>query len=192
MSGTTDVRRRSDQLPGGLSVRYRWAGTGGAAEVFSLSEAGGALQDLGDLASPDPDSLCRAEVRVEALTGAWTVRLASLIYDEPAGLFWDVPGLLVVRYGFRVYGLEARTGELRWSRASGTPITALLGSARLNHVLVQSELETLALDAAGDVVWRIAHSDVVVEAVLDGGTLRLRSYDGELVSYDATTGRAAG
>ena len=190
MTGATEVRRQTVLLPGGLSVRYRWSGSGRAAEVFSLSEGGGTLQDLGSLVSPDPDGLCRAEVRAEGPAGAWTVRLASLIYDEPSAHFWDVPGLLVVKYGFRVYALAARSGELRWSRGSGTPVLALLGSTRLDHVLVQSEIETLALDASGEVVWRIAHSDVVVEASLVGGRLVLRSFEGEQVAYDASTGMA--
>ena len=186
------VRRHQVLFPGGLSARFRWSGSGGGPEVFALSEAGGPLHDHGALVSADPERLCRAELRVESPAGSWTVRLASLVYDEPAGLYWDVPGLLIVKYGFRAYGLAGRTGELCWTRATGTPILAVLGSSRLDHVLIQSELETLAVDTTGEVVWRIAHSDVVVEASLAAARLVLRSYDGAQATYDAETGRLLG
>ena len=67
------------------------------------------------------------------------------MFDEPDAVLIDTAGLLVVRYGFRVYALEARSGELRWSYASSTPTVALLASARLDHVVLQTELETIAL-----------------------------------------------
>ncbi len=113
--------------------------------------------------------MCRAELRVEGPLGTWTARFASPVFDEPAGLLWDTEAQLVVKYGFRVYGLASRSGELLWSYLSGTPIVVVLGSARLDHVIVQSEVETLALDAAGQVRWRVAHSDVIATAELMGG-----------------------
>jgi len=73
----------------------------------------------------------------------------------------DTSGLLVVKYGFHAYGLDARTGALAWSHRSATPILAIFASSRLEHVLVQSEVETFAIEADGTVAWRIAHSDVV-------------------------------
>jgi outer membrane protein assembly factor BamB len=176
--------------PGGLRASWRWTGSGQGAGIFALSEAGGPLADLGTLVDPDPDALCRAELRVESPAGPWTVRLASAISDEPAGLPWDTVGQLVVKFGFHVYGLDARTGELRWSHRSATPVLALFGSPRLPHVLVQSELETFALEPDGAVGWRVAHSDVVIGAALLGGRLVLESFSGLHSSLDAVTGRS--
>jgi hypothetical protein len=65
------------QYPGGIRVRYRWAGSGQGDEVFALSEAGGPLLDLGSVAADAPDAVCRAELRVDTPAGPWTVRLAS-------------------------------------------------------------------------------------------------------------------
>ena len=131
-----EPRDRVVTYPGGLRARFRWAGSGQAGAVFALSEAGGAVEDLGPLVATDPDQLCRAELRVESPVATWTVRLASTISDEPRGRFWDTAGLLVVSYGFHTWGLDARSGSLRWSHRSGSPIVELLGSSRLDHVLV--------------------------------------------------------
>ena len=180
------------RYPGGLTVRYRWAGSGQAAALFGLTEAGGELVDHGPLAWPEPDAVCRAEMRAEGPGGAWTSRFASAIYDEPQAVLWDATGLLVMAYGFRTYGLDARNGSLRWSHRSGSPIVALFASSLLDHVLIQAEVETFALDAAGTVTWRIAHGDVVVAAELVGGQLVLASYGGEQISLDPRTGSAAG
>lgn len=177
--------------PGGIRVRYRWAGSGRAAEVFALSEAGGSLVDLGPQVSDDPDRLCRAELRVETPTGAWTARLASSIFDDPAGLLWDSEGLLVVTYGFHTWALGARGGDLRWSHRSRSPLVAVLGSSRLPHVLVQAEVETFALEPDGSVAWRVGHSDVVADAALVGGRLVLGSYGGVMTALDPATGRVA-
>lgn len=178
--------------PGGLRARWRWGGSGQAAAVFALSEAGGSLVDLGSLVAEDPDARCRAELRIDGPAGAWTVRLASTISDEPAAALWDTAGLLVVKYGFHAYGLEARTGALPWSHRSATPILAVLASSRLRHVLVQAELETFALESDGSVAWRIAHSDVVTAVELVGGRLVLTSYGGQHSALDPATGRPAG
>jgi len=176
--------------PGGIRVRYRWGGSGAAEDVFALSEAGGSLVDLGEVVSSEPDRLCRAELRVETPAGAWTVRLASPIFDDPTALLWDEPGLLVVKYGFHTYGFAGRTGDLRWSHRSASPVLAVLGSARLPHVLVQAEIETFAIEADGSVGWRIAHSDVVADAELVGGRLVLTSFSGAVSAVDPLTGRA--
>jgi outer membrane protein assembly factor BamB len=178
-------------FPGGLRASFRWAGSGRAAEVFALTEAGGPLVDHGELAGPDPDARCRAEIRVETPGGPWTVRLASLISDEPAGLAWDTHQLFVVKYGFHVYAFAARTGELRWVHRSASPVLVVIGSSRLPHVLVQAEVETFALEADGEVAWRVAHSDVVTEAELVGGRLVLTSFDGQVRAIDPLTGRGA-
>jgi outer membrane protein assembly factor BamB len=178
--------------PGGLRARWRWGGSGQAAAVFALTEVGGTLADLGTIVADDPDARCRAEARIDGPAGAWTVRLASTISDDPAAVLWDTPGLLVVKYGFHAYGLDARTGELRWSHRSATPILAVLASPRLRHVLVQAELETFALEADGAVAWRIAHSDVVTAVDLVGGRLVLTGYSGQLNVLDPATGRSAG
>ena len=110
---------------------------------------------------------------------------------EPAGLAWDGPGLLVVKYGFHTFGLDAASGELRWEHRSASPVLALLGSSRLPHVLVQSEIESFAIEADGTVAWRVAHSDVVTEAELVGGRLVLTSFEGQVVALDPSSGRPA-
>jgi outer membrane protein assembly factor BamB len=177
--------------PGGLRARWRWAGSGQGAAVFALTEAGGSLEDLGSVVSPAFEQLCRAELRIDGPAGAWTVRLASTISDEPAALSWDDAGLLVVKYGFHTYGLEARTGGLRWTHRSASPVIAVLGSPRLPHVLVQAEIETFAIEADGTVGWRIAHSDVVADASLVAGRLVLTSFTGQVSAIDPATGRIA-
>ncbi|HET7169875.1 MAG TPA: PQQ-binding-like beta-propeller repeat protein [Candidatus Limnocylindrales bacterium] len=186
-----EPRNATITYPGGLRARWRWAGSGQADAVFALSEAGGALTDLGSHVSDDPDALCRAELRLEGPRGAWTARFASTIYDEPAARYWDTEGLLVVSYGFHTFGLDAADGDLRWEHRSATPIVALLGSPRLRHVLVQSEIETFALEPDGTVAWRLAHSDVVTAAELVGGRLVLTGFDGQLNVLDPSTGRPA-
>ena len=90
------------------------------------------------------------------------------------------------------YGLEARTGELRWSHRSGSPLVAVLGSSRLEHVIVQAEIETFAIEADGEVRWRVAHSDVVAGAEIVGGRLVLTSYGGLVSALDPATGRPTG
>ncbi len=177
--------------PGGLRARWRWAGSGQGAAVFALSESGGTLEDLGPLVSPDFAQYCRAELRIDGPAGAWTVRLASMIQDEPAGLVWDDAGLFVVKYGFHTWGLESRSGVLRWSHRSGSPLLAVLGSPRLAHLIVQSEIETFAIEPDGTVGWRIAHSDVVTDASLIGGSLVLTSFAGQVTAIDPASGRVA-
>ena len=178
--------------PGGLRARWRWGGSGQGPAVFALSEAGGTLVDHGPLVSADPEALCRAELRIDGPGGAWTARFASTIHDEPAALVWDDHGLLVVKYGFHTYAFEARSGELRWSHRSATPLLAVFGSPRLAHVVVQSEIETFALEPDGTVAWRIAHSDVVTEADMVGGRLVLTSFSGAVTAIDPSTGRSTG
>jgi hypothetical protein len=186
----SEVRRSSVRYPGGLAARYRWGGSDMAEQVFALSESGGSLADHGSLVSRHPDRLCRAELRIEGPVGTWTARFASPVYDEPTGLLWDTQALLLVKYGFGAYALASRSGELRWWHLSGTPILAVLGSPRLPHVLVQTEVETLALDDIGSVTWRVAHSDVVTAAELMGSTLALTSYAGAVSALDPLTGQS--
>lgn len=190
-SGEAEIGRLAVQYPGGFRARFRWAGSGRAAEVFAISEAQGTLADHGSLAGDAPDALCRAELRVEGPQGSWTARFASVIFDEPQGVLWDTHGLLLVKYGFRLYALGGRTGELAWSHASGTPALAILASSRLDHVLLQTELETIALRSDGEVAWRAAHSDVITEAQLVAGRLDLTTYAGQHVYLDASSGQAA-
>ena len=123
--------------------------------------------------------------------GAWSARFASTIFDDPAAAFVDTAGLLVVGYGFHTYGLDARTGELRWSHRSATPLVGLFASSRLAHVVVQAELETFAIEPDGTVAWRVGHTDVVAGAELVGGRLVLTSYGGELTALDPASGRVA-
>lgn len=177
-------------FPGGIRVRFGWTGSGGGAALYAVSEGGGALTDHGPIVSPDFEGLCRADLRVETPGGSWSARLASPIFDEPAGLLWDSENQLVVKYGFLTYGLEARSGSLRWTHRSGTPVLAVFGSSRLPHVVVQAEIETFGILPDGEVVWRLAHSDVVTEAELVSGRLVLTSYGGQVTSLDPITGRA--
>jgi hypothetical protein len=188
---TAEPHNASVVYPGGLRARWRWAGSGQARAVFALSEAGGSLMDHGARVSSDPDALCRAELRLEGPRGAWSARFASTVWDDPTALYWDTERLLVVKYGFHTFGLDAETGEARWEHRSAAPVIALLGSARLAHVLVQSEIETFAIEADGSVAWRIAHSDVVTAAELVGGRLVLTSFEGQVVALDPGSGRPA-
>lgn len=188
--GPPGPRDATIAYPGGLRARWRWAGSGQGSAVFVLTEAGGSLEDLGSLVSADFELLCRAELRIEGLGGAWTVRLASAIHDEPSGLVWDDAGLFVVKYGFHTYGFESRAGVLRWSHRSATPVLAVFGSPRLAHLVIQSEIETFAIEPDGTVGWRIAHSDVVTDATMVGGRLVLTSFSGLVSAIDPATGRA--
>jgi len=189
---TAGVHDATVAYPGGLRARWRWGGSGQSAEVFALSEVGGELVDLGSLVGPDPDERCRAELRGEGPGGAWTVRFASTINDEPAAQVWDVAGQLVVKYGFHGYGLDARTGAARWSHRSATPLLAVFTSSRLRHALLQAELETFAVEADGTVAWRVAHTDVVTAASMVGGRLVLTAYGGGVNALDPATGLASG
>jgi len=189
-SPSTEPHRSSVQYPGGLAARYRWVGSQQAAAISATSEVGGRFADHGPLVSDDPDRLCRAELRIEGPLGAWTARLASTIFDEPQGVLWDTTGLLVVKYGFCAYAFVGRTGELRWTHATRTPLISIIASSRLHHVIAQSELETAALGQDGGVLWRVAHPDVIAEAELVGGSLVLTCYTGLLQSLDPQTGRA--
>ncbi len=185
-----EAQRAAVQYPGGLRARYRWVGSGGAESLDAVSESSGPITDHGSLVSSEPDRLCRAELRIEGPSGDWTARFASPISDVPSGLLWDTCGLLVVKYGFVTYALQGRTGDLSWWHASRTPVLAVLGSSRLSHVIVQSELETFALRDDGETAWRLAHADVVTEAELVGGKLVLTSYGGLYQPLDPLTGRA--
>jgi hypothetical protein len=184
-------RRATVQYPGGLAARYRWTGSAEGDEALGPTEAGGHLIDHGALVSADPRRLCRAELRVEGPLGTWTARFASLIFDVPHGVYWDTAGLLVIGYGFAVYALVGRTGELRWVHQGGSPLVAVIGSSQLDHVIAQSEVETLGLAADGHVIWRVAHSDVITGAELVGGTLVLTGYGGARQALDPRTGGAS-
>jgi outer membrane protein assembly factor BamB len=57
--------------------------------------------------------------------------------------------------------------------------------------LLQSEIETFAIEPDGTVGWRVAHSDVVIAAELIGGRLVLTGFDGQVNALDPSTGRRA-
>ena len=187
----SSVNRLAVQYPGGLAARYRWGGSGSGQAVFGISEAEGTLNDFSTLGAPVPGSACRAELRVEGPVGTWTARFASPVFDEPDAVLLDTAGLLVVRYGFIAYALDARSGDLAWTQVSGTPTVAVLASTRLEHLILQTEIETIALRPDGSVAWRAAHSDVVVEARLVAGRLDLTTYGGAHLYLDAQSGQAA-
>jgi hypothetical protein len=186
----SEVQRHTVAYPGGLTVRFRWAGSGRRDEVAALSEAQGTLTDHGALAGPNPERLCVAELRVEGPTGDWTARLSSPVFDTPEAVLWDTEALLVVKYGFLAYALATRGGDLRWTYQAGTPLVAVLASTRLAHVLVQSEVETVAIGSDGQVRWRVAHGDVVAGAELVAGSLAVTSYGGTVALLDPGDGRA--
>jgi hypothetical protein len=188
---TGSAARRHDRLSGRAPRALALGRERPGSRRLRLSEAGGSLQDLGPLVSPSFELLCRAELRIDGPGGAWTVRFASTIQDEPAGLVWDDEGLFVVKYGFHTYAFESRTGVLRWSHRSASPLIALFLTPRLRHVIAQSEIETFAIEADGTVGWRIAHSDVVTDASLVGGRLVLTSFAGQTTAIDPATGRVA-
>ncbi len=192
MAVTTEPGNSTIAYPGGVRARWRWGGSASGAAVFALSELGGELVDVGPRVAADPETLCRAELRLEGPRGAWTARFASMIYDEPRALHWDSEALFVVSYGFHSFGFEVETGHVRWEHRSATPIVALLGSPRLEHVLVQSELETFAVLQDGTVAWRVAHSDVITASELVGGRLILTGFGGQIRALDPATGRASG
>src|SRR4029078_1780010 len=133
-------------------------------------------------------AVCRAELRIDGPAGAWTTRFASMINDHPAAQLWDVPGHLVVKYGFHAYGLDARTGAPAWIHRSATPLIAIFTSSRLRHVVVQAELETFAIEAGGTLAWRIGHTDGATAANLVGGRLMLTAYGGGANAIDPATG----
>lgn len=190
-SSDAGVERLAVQYPGGIAARYRWTGSAGAADLFAISESIGEMTDHGSLVGREPDRLCRLELRVESVAGPWTARFASPIHDEPQGALWDSVGLLLVKYGFLLYALAARTGALAWTATSATPTLAVLVSSRLDHVVLQTELETIALRQDGSVAWRAAHDDVIVNAQLIAGRLDLTTYGGVHLYLDAASGRAA-
>ncbi len=189
---TAEPRNATIAYPGGLRARWRWGGSGQGPAVFALSEMGGTMIDLGTHVAADPEPLCRAELRLEGPRGAWSARFASTISDEPRAVHWDTSGLLVVAYGFHTFGLDVAAGSLAWEHRSATPIVALIGSSRLAHVVIQSEIETFAIEPDGTVAWRVAHSDVVTGAEMVGGRLILTGYDGQLNALDPVTGRQTG
>src|SRR5213075_853782 len=94
------------------------------------------------------DVRCRAELRLEGPAGAWTARFASTLNDHPSAVLWDTEGQLVVKYGFHAYGLDARSGALRWSHRSATPIVAVIASSRFRHGLLQAPLGRWSGEAA--------------------------------------------
>ena len=126
----------------------------------------------------DFEALCRAELRIDGPGGAWTARFASTIYDEPAGARLGRPR--AVRRQVRLPHVWLRRPDRR------APLVAPFGDApaggfRLASAgafVVQSEIETFALEPDGTVAWRIAHCDVVTDAELVGGRLVLTSYGG--------------
>lgn len=170
-------------------ARYRWAGSAAGTDVFGISEASGPLTDLSEGQNAG-NRRCYAEVHVEGPTGAWTARISSVIYDDPEGALWDEHQLLLVKYGFTLHAFAARTGDAAWRYLASTPLIALLTSARLDHVLVQAEVETIALRADGSVAWHVTHEDVIAQARLVGGHLDLTSYSGAHLLIDARTGAA--
>ena len=165
----SEVGRQTVQYPGGLAARYRWGGSGSGPEVFGLSESGGTLTDHGHarLGRPRAALPSGAARRGAARHMDGAIRLADL-RRSPKGCSGIRRRCWRSATASSRTPSRSRTGELRWTHRSGTPLVALLGSSRLPHLLLQSEVETFALDAEGAVRWRAAHSDVVSAAELVG------------------------
>ena len=124
----------------------------------------------------DPNRCAARSSALEGPRGAWTARFASAIYDEPRAPLLGQRRPAGRAYGFHTFGLDVASGDASWDHRSATPIVALFGSSRLAHVIVQSELETFAIEPDGTVAWRVAHSDVVTAAEIVGGRLVLTGY----------------
>ena len=119
-------RRVSDEprqavvsYPGGLRVRYRWAGSGQGAAVFALTRGRRPAPRLRRSHGPDLERLCRAELRgrrARPAPGPPGSRRRSS--TSRAGLPGTSPGCSSSSTGSSAYGLAARTGELRWLHRS--------------------------------------------------------------------------
>ena len=96
-----------------------------------------------------------------------------MIHDEPRATYWDTAGSARRRVRLPHVRARLRPGEPAWDHRSATPIIGLFGSPRLDHVVVQAELETFAIESDGTVAWRVAHTDVVTAAEFIGGRLVL-------------------
>jgi hypothetical protein len=177
--------------PGGLRARWRWAGSGQGGGGLRVDRGRGLAARLGTRVSTDPDALCRAEIRLEGPRGRVdrTLRIDDLRRAGRARLGYR--RLLVVKYGFHTFGLDAAAGRASLGAPSAVAGDRPLGSSRLPHVLVQTEIETFAIEADGTVAWRVAHSDVVTAAELVGGRLVLTSFDGLVVALDPELGATA-
>jgi len=88
-------------------------------------------------------------------------------------------------------GRSSPKGSIDVTASRALLLIAVIGSPRLAHLVVQSEIETFAIEPDGTVGWRIAHSDVVTEAALVGGRLVLTSFGGLVSAIDPVTGRLA-
>ena len=165
------------------------AGPGRAAiDAFGPTEASGELIDLGSLAGEESETLCRAELRAEGPLGEWTARFASAIFDEPRGVYWDVPGLLAWPTASR--SMPSEHAAASWHGTGEAARRSLRSSRRRGSTTSwhRAEIETVALDASGAAVWRVAHSDVVAEAEIVGGSLVLTSFGGQHQVLDPQTG----
>ena len=139
----------------------------------------------------DFDALCRAELRIEAPGGAWTARLASTIFDEPAALFWD---------NARPVRREVRLPHVRVRRPFGRP--ALVSPLR------DAAPRGIRVAATGPRRRPVRDRDVRDRArrrrspggsptptsspgaELVGGRLVLTSYGGAATALDPATGRS--
>ena len=189
---STEPRNAPSPIPGGLRARWRWGGSGSGPAVFALSEARWRTGRPGHRASRPIRSRCAApscDSRARAAPGRPASPRSS---TTSRGRSTGTPtGLLVVAYGFHTYGLEVDSGEAPLGPPVGDAARSpCFGSPRLAHVIVQSELETFAIEPDGTVAWRVAHSDVVTAADLLGGRLVLTSFDGQVSALDPATGRS--
>ena len=89
----SEPRNAIVQFPGGLRARWRWGGSGRAADVFALTEAGDELTDLGSVVAAEPDVLCRAELHVDgpALSAFSTVNVLGGTLD--IGIDGEIAGV---------------------------------------------------------------------------------------------------
>ena len=143
---------------------------------------------------PTRTPLCRAELRLEGPRGAWTVRFASLIHDDPRGAaLGHARACWSSRYGFHTYALETRDRR----RCAGTtarrrrssPCSARRGSPTSSSSprSRRSRSSRTGRSPGGSPT---PTSSTAAELV--GGRLVLTSFDGQVTALDPATGRPAG
>ena len=165
------ARRRTRSRPGSRRRVGPWSSTRAVSprgiagpavaawpRITAMSEVGGTLTDHGSLVSADPDRLCRAELRVEGPLGALdgAVRVGHQRRTRPA-CCGTPRGCCSCATASGSTPSRAAPATCAGAATAARPWSRSLGSSRLDHVIVQSEIETVALDGAGSVVWRLAH-----------------------------------
>lgn len=146
-------------------------------------------------------------IALEATDGSerWRTQLSSEVVAPPAG----ADDLVVVRSGDgRIYGLSASDGSRRWTLNRSVPALTLRGGApmQVDYARVYVGMDNGRVLAVqrdnGEPAWEEAVSvpagrteierivDVDADLLLAEGILFATSYGGDLVAFDASSGRA--